>query len=565
MKSKLDIKEKILHLFEDDSFPSLVVLNGKWGIGKTVYIKTEFIPKVENAAYVSVAGLRTRDDFINHLLGALNNVNGEGANFLAKSLKTTSVALDKALDKTDKGLLAFFSGVAGIAKETMLNQIGERLIVVDDIERLSEISFAKQVIELCYNLAEQNGTKFLFATDFEKLSAEKEFKEKFFNDVVAYQPTVDDLIKIAFSDEIYKHHHLLLESNLTRLEVDNLRVMIRMSKRIKFIYSAVLRQYEVNEKRTLEGLINDAFSIIFLAQVGKSESEIKAFYSAAYGFAEDDELDKQYRQKIGGSSMPLEGAISIFSGNDFHLNDLFKVVRLFSKGDPVDEAIYKSTMIGEILTKDFLDQNVDVLKNYIYNEKSPDLNRWLEACSAYITLIIFEYIEVSESSYLDEVENLFQSKSFTISEERGRIVEVKNARLSELGDEYYATWQKYKREAHFEHLCEEVAEGWRYEALQIEDWKVEALSRLDIDYWVKSFASWEPYSFRRLGIFLLERLGYDKPKSLFSIEHEARFLKLIHKSIVEYYEVSDLEFGSKRAEVKRLVFLKEKQEKFLEC
>lgn len=565
MKPKSDIQRKIESLLEDNSFPSLVVLDGKWGAGKTVFIKKEFVPNSDKAVYVSVAGLRTRDDFINHLLGALNNVNGEGANFLAKSLKTTTAALDKALDKTDKGLLAFFSGMTGIAKETMLNGIGKRLIVVDDIERLSDTNYAKQVIELCYNLAEQNGTKFLFATDFEKLCVEKAFKEKFFNDVVAYKPTVDEIIRIAFGDEIYEKHHLLLESNLTRLEVDNLRVLIRMSKRIKYIYSAVLREYEINETRTLEGLINDAFSIVFLAQAGKSESDIKTFYSAAFGFDEDDELDKQHRQKIGGSSMPLEGAITIFSGNDFPLKDIFKVVRLISKGNPVDEAIYKSTMISEIFTKEFLDQDVPALKNYIYNEKSPELSRWLEACSAYSTLIFFEYVDASEDKFLDEVETLCQGKSFSISKERGKIVEVKNARLSILGDEYYATWQENRKKAHFELLCEEVAHGWLYESQKIEDWKVGALSRLDIDYWVKSFASWEPYSFRRLGTFLLERFGYDKPKSQLSIEHEARFLKLIHDSIAEYYEVSDLEFGIKRAEVKRLVLLKEKQDKFLEC
>lgn len=563
MKTTLNIKEKIVSLFADDSFPSLVVLNGKWGTGKTVYLKTEFIPKVENATYVSVAGLRTRDDFINHLLGGLNNVNGEGANFLAKSLKTTTAALDKALDKTDKGLLAFFSGMTGIAKEAMLNRIGERLIVVDDIERLSEISFAKQIIELCYNLAEQNGTKFLFATDFEKLNAEKEFKEKFFNDVVNYQPTIENIVNIAFDHEIYKHHHFLLESIITRLEVDNLRVLIRMSKRIRYIYDAALQQHELNEKRTLEGLIKDAFSIVYLAQTGKSEKDIKTFYGAQYGASEDDELDAELRQKIGGSSMPLEGAITIFSGNDYPINEIFKVARLYSKSNPVDEAIYKSSTIGEIFTREFLEQNVDTLRSYIYNERNPELNRWLEACSAYVTLIDFEYTDGSVKNFLDEIEQLFKDKSFSILEERGRIIDVKNTRLSILGDRYYTSWKNIVREEQVKLLREDVSERWGYEALQIDDWKVEALSDLDRKYWVKSFANWEPHSFRKLGVFLLERFGYDKPKSNVSIEQEARFLRLIHESIAEYYKVCDLEFGSKRAEVKRLVLLKEKQEQFI--
>lgn len=563
MKPKSDIQRKIESLLDDNSFPALVVLDGKWGTGKTVFIKKEFIPNNDKAVYVSVAGLRTRDDFINHLLGALNDVNGDGANFISNSLKATTSALDKALDKADKGLLALFSGMSGIAKESMLNRIGKRLIIVDDIERLSDVAFAKQVIELCYNLAEQRNTKFVFATDFAKLNVEVEFKEKFFNDVVNYQPTVENIVNIAFDHEIYKHHHFLLESIITRLDVDNLRVLIRMSKRIRFIYEAALRQHELNEKRTLEGLINDAFSIMYLAQAGKSEKDIKTFYGADYGIGEDDEHDAEHRQKIGGSSMPLEGAITIFSGNEYPINEIFKVVRLYSKSNQIDEAIYKSTMIGEIFTKEFLEQNADILRNYIDNERNPDLNRWLEACSAYITLIEFEYIDGDEKTFLDEVEQLCREKLFSISEERGRIIEVKNARLSILGDKYYTSWKNIVREEHIKLLCEDVTEGWRYEALQIEDWKVEALSELDIKYWVKSFALWEPYSFRRLGVFLLERFGYEKPKSYVSIEHEARFLRLIHESIAEYYKVSDLEFGSKRAEVKRLVFLKEKQEKFI--
>ena len=42
-----NITQLILTLLEDDAFPSMVILDGEWGAGKTYYIKTELIPALK--------------------------------------------------------------------------------------------------------------------------------------------------------------------------------------------------------------------------------------------------------------------------------------------------------------------------------------------------------------------------------------------------------------------------------------------------------------------------------------------------------------------------------------
>jgi hypothetical protein len=90
--------KKIIELFKDDSFPSMVLIDGKWGSGKTHYVENILIDDLKNEYdtsenrycsphYLSLYGVSSIDDFRDRIVSICLSGSGDSSQ-LTKSVNT---------------------------------------------------------------------------------------------------------------------------------------------------------------------------------------------------------------------------------------------------------------------------------------------------------------------------------------------------------------------------------------------------------------------------------------------------------------------------------------------
>lgn len=138
------IYRKLAFLFEDKSMPSMVLLDGKWGSGKSYYLNKKLIPflteqKKKTVVSFSLYGVVNIDDFRDKLISACILKNKNATTSLDKL--TTSIIGATGFTNSDNSsaLLSIFNGVKGAAKHAILSKIEKFTLVLDDLERLDNL------------------------------------------------------------------------------------------------------------------------------------------------------------------------------------------------------------------------------------------------------------------------------------------------------------------------------------------------------------------------------------------------------------------------------------------
>jgi hypothetical protein len=121
MSNKDLIYEKITALFADDSMPPMILLDGKWGCGKSYYVTQTLIPKLKRdykeskVLYFSVYGISSLDDFRDKLISAFYFKDDKTSGLLSSVVKST-IEIGQHFDSEKGGLAAtLLSGFKGIA------------------------------------------------------------------------------------------------------------------------------------------------------------------------------------------------------------------------------------------------------------------------------------------------------------------------------------------------------------------------------------------------------------------------------------------------------------------
>ena len=201
----------IIELLKDNSFPSVTLLDGSWGSGKTHYIKNELEGALKcefethTVHYLSLYGISNIDDFRDKLISLTMTGNSDSS----KLTDMLSGLIDNAgRFSGEKGIGGIINGISGAVKYKFYSQLDEVILLLDDLERVSEDKTIKDILGECLNLAETKNIKVIVIANEEKLTCKDDI-EKVFNDKVNFSYSLEE-VALILKDEF----NFLLNNNL---------------------------------------------------------------------------------------------------------------------------------------------------------------------------------------------------------------------------------------------------------------------------------------------------------------------------------------------------------------
>ncbi|WP_298941923.1 hypothetical protein [uncultured Psychromonas sp.] len=415
--------KQILALFKDDSFPSMVILDGEWGVGKTHYIKKELIPilevKEKKVIFFSLTGLSNIDDFRDKLISSVYLSEKADQNFLDK-LADSTFSILKNIGEDGGAIASILKGSTGAVKHAILNRIADTTVILDDLERVDNKELEKIIVGECLRLIEDKSLEFIFVMNGKKAKIDKAMVEKSFSDRVYFQRTNQEILKIVFQDYNYfdKYQHII-EKEVNTLDFTNLRALKRAANRLANIYKLITHDQLIDIDASMELIIESVLRISYLHYcLGKSSEEI------IKGLSDQSRLDvilnpsnsKKDNQedeftKYRTINVPSKKIIEYCSGKA-HLPPLINELgRLPTKDDPIDKLMFSR---GYTLSEAEFSDSVQKLEEFIFEDINVPISKWFEACDFYIYLLAQEFIAGDKIAFLNQISDLCEKKNFDL-------------------------------------------------------------------------------------------------------------------------------------------------------
>lgn len=245
------VQEEISRFLSDDQ-PGVLVIAGKWGVGKTFawnrYLraaKDHGKISFDHYSYVSLFGLRNLDDLRSAIF---QNTIKRGDIGKVAGLDTLEGVVDAAPTLWRKsGLLARL--IPGVDKYTAaFDKIGffwvkRQIICIDDLERKSASLDMRDVLGLISQLREQRECKVVLLLNDERFheADEAEFRdqlEKVADLTLRFEPTPAEAAEIGVDGDLPFHEQL--RQNCTALGIVNIRTIKKIERRAKRLYSELV-------------------------------------------------------------------------------------------------------------------------------------------------------------------------------------------------------------------------------------------------------------------------------------------------------------------------------------
>jgi len=248
----IEIIKSQIDKFLGSETPEVMVIKGKWGVGKT-YSWNKFLLEAKNNnriklkkySYVSLFGINSLDAFKyaifenvvdQKLIGTEATIETFTNNFgsVSKSVGTKVLDLFKSKSTTHAiESLAFLS-------------LSNIIICIDDLERTRANLFPKDVLGLVSLLKEQKKCKVvLLLNDGEDgLEDYVKYREKVIDFEMEFSPTAAESAKIAFDGtELSSFAVKVLKESSVKLNIRNIRVLKKIERLIKLVIP-YLAEYE---------------------------------------------------------------------------------------------------------------------------------------------------------------------------------------------------------------------------------------------------------------------------------------------------------------------------------
>ncbi|WAJ69159.1 P-loop NTPase fold protein [Catenovulum adriaticum] len=473
--------EQIKHLLEDNSFPSMVKLDGDWGSGKTYYTKHTLNPELKrisntkNIIYFSLFGLSSLNDFRDKLISASYLSDKADPNWIGQ-VKDSALGIFKAFDTDNAGTIGnILKTSSGAIKHALMARLENLIVVLDDLERLNDTKFQEQIIGECLHFAEENKFSFIFVLNSAELNLNNSLLEKAFSGKVKFSHNTEELFKIAFEP----YGDLLdFKPQLIRLiekyELKNLRVLKRVAYKLKYIYSQIKDIPDVDLDVTIAGFAKDLIRISCLHY--KHEKSVKEIYSALGNKSikakiqaqpnaiqktnEQDEFYNRYRDYYP----PTEKMVSYCCNETQLTMDINELGKIVLNTNLIAQLLFNHSS----LYRDDFNYLLTELNNLRFKKENVPIKRWFEACQFYIYLIEHNFIDdkniskfinmlkkdVNKKEFYRDTENQYHTfKLYTpdisnLYEEHSAKLEAEDSKISddELFDKIKVSWANVHEE-----------------------------------------------------------------------------------------------------------------------
>lgn len=261
MANVANLEKKLLKLINNkDSFA--IALTGEWGIGKTrfwnnFYEENHIDLGVSKYSYVSLFGIDSIEA-LKFEIALSTHETTQKKDYLS-GLKGI---FKKSLDVIDlpklEGTGITLSLGKGLISSTITSLIGDTLICIDDIERLSQNIDIKDVMGLVNHLSLEKNCKVVVILHEGKADKDfREYKEKVFDEVLTLDNSLSIIKEIIINNELFP----IYESFYQTMNIKN----IRFYQRVKNTFEAMLNNADDDLSFTSKKQILEALLIIRMA------------------------------------------------------------------------------------------------------------------------------------------------------------------------------------------------------------------------------------------------------------------------------------------------------------
>jgi len=365
--------------FTNTILAPVILLDGGWGVGKTHFVTEEYIKETDrDCILISLMGITTLQHFHEKLLSQyLLKNNSKQADNASSVLSGVTNTLAKVT-----GLAPLVESISGIAKHTLLNQISNITLIIDDLERVSDSNLRAQILGEVYDMCNSNrdrNIQSLVIMNHSMSQLDHSLIEKIFCWHFKYELSMSKAFRIGFAS---LNNKTIIESYLTSClkEIDtfNLRVLMRLSESMNQVSSLLesIGEDKVDIQNSKEHLFKRMIHLsYFYYNLGHSVDTILTNLNETLLSDSVDVRDKLYTsQRYKKESRAfIEFTIGCLS-RELKEEDL---QNLSPARDELFEFINARTLSkysDEIITN-----NINKLLNYVLDERSPSLSKWYSA------------------------------------------------------------------------------------------------------------------------------------------------------------------------------------------
>jgi len=298
-----------LHRFLKSSLAEVLVIRGRWGIGKT-YTWDKILKasraggiSCEKYAYVSLFGVSSLKELKYVLFENTIDVSLIGEEVGVSSMQDNFVQTVKSLGRQGAqglaGLLkmipniSVFDAVAPVFDSLAFMSIRDTLICIDDLERRGKALSARDVLGLVSMLKEQRNCKvvFLFNDKEKGLEDFEQNREKVVDVELIFDPTAIECAEIALSknDDI----DLMLVEYVVDLNLRNIRIIKKIERMIGQVKPKIVLLEADLQRRVVKSIA--LFCRCYYRSGEEDIPEIDYVLSAGYGLygLDKEEVDKE--------------------------------------------------------------------------------------------------------------------------------------------------------------------------------------------------------------------------------------------------------------------------------
>lgn len=231
--------------------PGAIVLQGRWGVGKTYFWRQQIIrPALTELSdtrysYVSLFGINSLAELKTALAFATDEFDREARvrhrrqgkfswlwkakNWTFKWFWKSTGWLPDALTSTPK----VGASVVKIYERAAFFLVRKRIICFDDIERHGRNLDVKDFLGLVSYLVDQRACRVVVILNSEELGTDQAtwnaMREKVFDGELTYQPSIAETVSLGLSEVQKEPWHAVIRSSLETLGVSNIRLIRRVA------------------------------------------------------------------------------------------------------------------------------------------------------------------------------------------------------------------------------------------------------------------------------------------------------------------------------------------------
>lgn len=409
MSNKDLIYEKITALFADDSMPPMILLDGKWGCGKSHYVTQTLIPKLKRdykeskVLYFSVYGISSLDDFRDKLISAYYFKDDKTSGLLSSVVKST-IEIGQHFDSEKGGLAAtLLSGFKGIAKHSVLSKLSNFILILDDLERVSEDGLCEKILAECNQFAASGSryAKVIAVANSQAINDLDLFLNKVFFDKLVYLPTIEQLYDVSFG-------HLELSSRtrdsifivIRDLSLTNLRILKRAALKMSKIIPEIKKLKDVDYDPAIESLSSQVITFCHVNyELGYDYEFIsKALSKTSFHKLFDDEDNDKNREKtieervldiLSNVSNTSDDLVRFVCGDICSVADIVDYGFIPTVSSPINKLIFSGT--SALAENDFT-LAYNQLLEYIVQTEAVECKRWFLCLDTLDDLIHKKYV-----------------------------------------------------------------------------------------------------------------------------------------------------------------------------